>query len=298
MDFFEKNGLVGQFFNKANAVQIADTHKEECTADSLDGIQVIEIEGVRYLTTAILAERYGTDNKIIANNFNRNKERYEEGKHYICLKGAKLQEFFANIKLMNANQSKIRNLYLWTERGAFLHAKSLNTDEAWESYEKLIEVYFRAQKAQNVLKNLSPQTQAMINLEIRQNNLESRVNDIECRMKDITAEPEPEPALMKSEPKKWSEREKDYLRNAYALGQTDTEIAATLKRTTSAVTTKRYKLGLYANGAPNAWTPDEDKKLLKLHNKGVTYQEISKIIGRSFDAVQSRLYKLRRCGKI
>ena len=26
-------------------------------------------------------------------------------------------------------------IYLWTERGAFLHAKSLNTDKAWEVYD-------------------------------------------------------------------------------------------------------------------------------------------------------------------
>lgn len=292
MDFFEKNGLVGQFFNNATTVQTADTHKEECTADSLDGIQVIEIKGVRYLTTAILAERYGTDNKIIANNFNRNKERYEEGKHYICLKGAELQEFFANIKLMNANQSKIRTLYLWTERGAFLHAKSLNTDEAWESYEKLIEVYFRAQKAQTVLQNLSPQTQAMINLEIRQNNLESRVNDIERRMDGMTAEPEPEPALMKSEPKKWSEREKDYLRKAYALGQSDVEIAADLGRTIDSIASKRRVLGLSSVGARH-WTKEEDKKLKRLLAKGLTAQEIAKIMNRSAQGVYNRKKKFK-----
>ena len=37
-------------------------------------------------------------------------------------------------------------LYLWTERGALLHAKSLNTDRAWEVYDRLVETYFRASK--------------------------------------------------------------------------------------------------------------------------------------------------------
>ena len=34
-------------------------------------------------------------------------------------------------------------MYFWTEKGAFLHAKSLNTDKAWELYDKLVDCYFR-----------------------------------------------------------------------------------------------------------------------------------------------------------
>lgn len=42
--------------------------------------------------------------------------------------------------------SNTRRLYLWTERGALLHAKSINTDKAWDVYEQLLDVYFRAQE--------------------------------------------------------------------------------------------------------------------------------------------------------
>lgn len=38
-------------------------------------------------------------------------------------------------------------MYLWTEKGALLHAKSLNTDKAWEVYDYLVDFYFRAQEA-------------------------------------------------------------------------------------------------------------------------------------------------------
>ena len=38
-------------------------------------------------------------------------------------------------------------LYIWTERGAFLHAKSLNTDKAWEVYDSLVEHYFKSREA-------------------------------------------------------------------------------------------------------------------------------------------------------
>ncbi len=38
--------------------------------------------------------------------------------------------------------SKNRSLILWTERGAARHAKMLETDKAWEVFEKLEDNYF------------------------------------------------------------------------------------------------------------------------------------------------------------
>lgn len=43
-----------------------------------------------------------------------------------------------------------KSLYLWTEKGALLHAKSLNTDKAWEVYDYLVDYYFRVkEKSEN-----------------------------------------------------------------------------------------------------------------------------------------------------
>ena len=190
-------------------------------------------------------------------------------------------------------------LYLWTERGALLHAKSLTTDKAWEVYGELVETYFRAKTAQTALQNLSPQLQAMINLEVRQNNLESRMNDLERRITTETV-PEPEPEK-KPQGKPWSEREKDYLRKAYALGQTDVEIAADMGRTEDSVYSKRRALGLYEDGRSRVncrWRPDEDKKLIKYYNQGVTFYDIGQLINRSADGVQNRLHRLRKEGKV
>lgn len=96
-------------------------------------------------TTEQLAEAYGADRQLLINNFNRNKERYHEGKHYICLTGEDLKAY----KTANQNDlslSRINQLYLWTERGALLHAKSLNTDKAWEVYERLVDFYFNVKE--------------------------------------------------------------------------------------------------------------------------------------------------------
>lgn len=262
-------------------------------------IQVIEMQGVRVLTTAQLAECYGTDSKTIAHNYQRNKERYEEGKHYVCLKGAELQEFFANANLALTNQSKIRTLYLWTERGALLHAKSLNTDKAWEVYDQLVETYFRAKKAENALQNLSPQLQFMIRIETEQNALKQRVDNVERRLETLTV-PTEKPAPKKHTcGKPWSERELDYLRKAYALGQTDTEIAADMGRTVDSIKNKRRALGLCDDSrCGRRWRPAEDKKLIKYYNQGVTYYDIGQLLERSLDGVHNRLCKLRKAGKV
>lgn len=106
-------------------------------------LTVIELRGKRVLTTAQLAENYEADEKLVQQNFNNNKERYKEGKHFILLQGEELRAFkhdFENLGVVKKNTS---SLYLWTEKGAWLHAKSLNTDRAWEAYELLVDEYYK-----------------------------------------------------------------------------------------------------------------------------------------------------------
>lgn len=107
--------------------------------------QIVEVKGKRVLTTEQLAKCYGTAPKIIQYNFSYNKRRYTEGKHYISLQGAELKQFKANLEIQG-NLKYARILYLWTEKGALLHAKSLNTDKAWEVYDYLVDFYFRAKE--------------------------------------------------------------------------------------------------------------------------------------------------------
>lgn len=103
---------------------------------------VIELRGKRVLTTAQLAEKYKTGNKRISNNFNENKSRYTEGKHFILLEGEELKQFKSQSRISGIAPN-LNKLYLWTEKGAWLHAKSLNNDKAWEAYELLVDEYYK-----------------------------------------------------------------------------------------------------------------------------------------------------------
>ena len=97
-------------------------------------LQIVEHSNQRILTTAQLAAAYGTDPHIISNNFTRNKDRYTLGKHYFCLEGEDLRVFRTGHQFDDQFMGRrTPKLYLWTEKGALLHAKSLNTDKAWEA---------------------------------------------------------------------------------------------------------------------------------------------------------------------
>lgn len=95
----------------------------------MNNLKVTEYKNIRVLTTQQIAEAYGTEPKVISYNFNHNKERYIEGKHFVLLAGDELRAF----REIHDLPSNLNKLYLWTEKVAILHAKSLNTDTAWEN---------------------------------------------------------------------------------------------------------------------------------------------------------------------
>lgn len=111
--------------------------------------QEVKIKGIKVLTSKQLAEEYETSEATIKMNFSRNRDKYVEGKHYVSLTGDELKEFKKN-QVTNCYlvANRTSHLYLWTEKGALLHAKSLNTDKAWEVYDYLVDFYFRAREQQ------------------------------------------------------------------------------------------------------------------------------------------------------
>ena len=118
----------------------------------MNQLKVTEFKNIRVLTTQQLAEKYEADPQVLTNNFNRNKNRYEECKHYIALEGEDKRDFINLTQIDLGSAKNAKTLYLWTEKGAFLHAKSLNTDKAWEVYDRLVDTYFKV-KEQKTLSN-------------------------------------------------------------------------------------------------------------------------------------------------
>lgn len=143
----------------------------------------VNFKEMRVLTTEQLAQVYETEVKVISNNFNRNQEKFIDGKHYFKLEGDDLRAF----KGIHQNDESLKftsKLYLWTRQGASRHCKMLGTDKAWEQFDILEESYFN--QSQNLLtNNLSPQLQLLINMELKQKEIEARQDKQEQQLKGI-----------------------------------------------------------------------------------------------------------------
>ena len=118
----------------------------------MNELTVLEHNDIRVMTTEQLAEAYGCDVQHIKQNFNNNKERFTDGKHYFRLEGADLKSFKRQVENFDLPVSKFASaIYLWTKRGAARHSKMLGTERAWDVFDELEESYF------NPMKNMTPE---------------------------------------------------------------------------------------------------------------------------------------------
>ena len=156
-------------------------------------LQVLEHSGIRVMTTEQLAEAYGCDVQHIKQNFNNNKDRFAEGKHYFRLEGADLKGFKRQVENFDLPVSKFAStIYLWTKRGAVRHCKMLGTNRAWDVFEELEESYF------NPMRNMTPeefllytaqrlveQAKAIKAANVRIDKVDERLLDVESKQMTI-----------------------------------------------------------------------------------------------------------------
>lgn len=145
--------------------------------------QLVEVKGIRVLTTKQLAELYGTDTRTLQYNFRYNKERYILGKHYIEVNGDELRRLKTRSEIPSSFKYA-KSLYLWTEKGALLHAKSLNTDKAWEVYDYLVDFYFRAKE-----KAVEPEKKEIVPVEVREDTQNSKIPPKDIDKKSLNIAP-------------------------------------------------------------------------------------------------------------
>lgn len=105
---------------------------------------LIRYKSVPVMTTEQMADFYGTDSNNIKVNHSRNSSRFVQGKHYFKVEGVDLKDFKNWVTESNSVQigKNASSIILWTEKGAARHAKILDTDQAWDVFEQLEEVYF------------------------------------------------------------------------------------------------------------------------------------------------------------
>ncbi|WP_291964360.1 ORF6N domain-containing protein [Caloramator sp.] len=155
----------------------------------------IEYKDQRVMTTKVLAEQFGTEEKNIQMNFLNNQGRFFLGKHYYKLEGNELKNFKESLPNDIREPLKyVSQLILWTDRGAARHAKILDTDEAWEVYERLEETYFKVREQNIMISQLSPELQmfkhifdTLAKAELKQKEIEQKQQILEHRLNNLDA---------------------------------------------------------------------------------------------------------------
>ncbi|EDQ8694332.1 ORF6N domain-containing protein [Salmonella enterica] len=112
------------------------------TQITVETLSPITHNQIPVITTELLAQLYATKAEYIRRNHNRNEGRFIEGKHFFIAKGEVLESLKKSLRPFQDIAPNVRKLILWTERGAARHAKMLETDQAWEVFEKLEDSYF------------------------------------------------------------------------------------------------------------------------------------------------------------
>lgn len=128
-------------------------------------VAVVEYNNERVLTTEQVGEGFECEPQQIKQNFNNNKERFVEGKHFYKLEGEELKKLrVENLDLQISPMT--RSLYLWTRRGVARHSKMLGTDRAWDMFDQLEETYFTVrQKQLSPIELIAAQANALVEQE-------------------------------------------------------------------------------------------------------------------------------------
>src|SRR5699024_6145020 len=113
-------------------------------------------------------------------NFRENRKRFIPGIDFFFIKPS-------DVKGDEIRRSEINNAgtYLITESGYLMLVKSLTDCLAWRVQRELVNNYFRGKKVVQVLDNLSPQLQLLIEMELRQNQLEESVVETQREISNI-----------------------------------------------------------------------------------------------------------------
>ncbi|ECI2686085.1 ORF6N domain-containing protein [Salmonella enterica subsp. enterica serovar Reading] len=143
------------------------------TQISVETLSPIIHNQIPVITTELLAQLYGTKIKNISDNFLNNTTRFVVGKHFFKIEKNELREFKNRPETIGLVGKNARSLILWTERGAARHAKMLETDQAWEVFEKLEDCYF-SQKRPPAMANVGLSEDREYLLSVRSGRLEMR----------------------------------------------------------------------------------------------------------------------------
>lgn len=146
----------------------------ELTTINNTQVLVKEFSGQRVVTFKEIDAVHGRPDGTARKRFNDNREHFIEGEDYFVRNSDEAKNEFG-ITAPNG-------LTLITESGYLMLVKSFTDDLAWKVQRQLVKEYFRAKTSDPQFSTLSPQLQALINIEMRQQEQERQMNELALKV--------------------------------------------------------------------------------------------------------------------
>ncbi|MBS0950371.1 phage antirepressor KilAC domain-containing protein [Weissella minor] len=130
-----------------NEIKVLGT--EEINGNQFTGIEGGFGEGKRSMLVRDIAEANRTTTKKLNQNIERNRKRFKDEVDLIDLNSNSVVTH-SDLEKMGFSQNAINrssNIYLLSERGYAKLLKIMDSDEAWEQYDKFVDGYFQYREA-------------------------------------------------------------------------------------------------------------------------------------------------------
>lgn len=139
-------------------------------------ISIKEYSGKRVVTFKDIDAVHHRPEGTARKRFNDNRKRFVEGEDYFKIQPSEIR----TVGITSPNGGIVV-----TESGYYMLVKSFTDELSWDVQRQLVNGYFRANQMQSVLADLSPQLQALIQMETRQKQLEAKQAQQDTAIADL-----------------------------------------------------------------------------------------------------------------
>lgn len=136
-------------------------------------VLVKEFSGQRVVTFKEIDAVHGRPDGTASRNFRSNRDHFIEGEDYFKICADEFRRRWDGLP-----QKATEDVTLITESGYLMLVKSFTDDLAWKVQRELVNGYFRAKAVNSQFSSLSPQLQALISIEMRQQEQERRMDEL------------------------------------------------------------------------------------------------------------------------
>lgn len=216
-------------------MKIRNIGQQEVAGKSFDGVVGGFGKGKRSILARDIAKIHGVSVKAINQSINRNRRRFNENDLIDLKASPNFEKALEDLDFTPREIGNANNIYLLSERGYAKLLKIMDSDSAWDMYEKLVDEYF-------VLKTTRAMTHAqriqMLKLEDKKEAKAIKKAEMLMKMADKTTD---------------SESRMKFLEQAELLltGQAPLEIAARGDHYASAATVAKRLNVLGESGKPS-----------------------------------------------